>query len=297
MVLYGKIAIFGFAMNAVNPQDFESLSPVFRGKRGQRLAKLVMRITAADKFNRVYHQSSHLTGSAFMCDFLRGIGVEYGVAHAERLQSLSSGAFITVSNHPYGGLDGTITMDLLMAMRPDYKFMVNQLLSYVKAVKENFIWVSPATNNSSGIKAANLSAMRETLKHLRGGHPVGFFPSGAVSDFRLRDFQISDREWQKSIINLIYSAKVPVVPIRFFDRNSAFFYFLGLIDWRIRSLRILHELFNKRKHQPRLAIGKIISVSELEQFTDASSFGTFLRKAVYEMPVPELFTPRSALVF
>jgi len=282
-------------MNAVEPQEFESLSPVFRGKLGLKLIKLVMHIFAADRFNRVYDQSSHLTGAPFMTSFLKGIGVEYVIGNAERLDSLSEGAFITISNHPYGGLDGTITMELMITLRPDYKFMVNKILTYVKTMKENFIWVTPETDHSAGITSSSIGGIRETLKHLRTGHPVGFFPSGAVSDFRLKDFRIRDREWKKSILSLIYAAKVPIVPIRFFDRNSAFFYFLGLIDYRIRSIRILHELFNKKKQRPRMAIGKIITVDEQKQFPDVESFGAFLRKSVYEMPLPACFTPRSQL--
>jgi hypothetical protein len=124
-------------MNAIYPEDFESASPVFRGKRGRRLVRFMMRITAINKFNRVYDKSSHLTGSEFMSDFLKGLGVQYLVGNAERLKSLPDGAFINISNHPYGGLDGTITIDLMIAVPPDYKFMVNKLRSYMKTCSDS----------------------------------------------------------------------------------------------------------------------------------------------------------------
>jgi putative hemolysin len=124
---------------------------------------------------------------------------------------------------------------------------------------------------------------------------MGFFPSGAVSDFRLRDFRISDRKWQSSILHVIYSAKVPVLPIRFFDMNSAFFYFLGFISWRIRALRLPYEVFNKRTQELRIGIGKIIPAEERNRFADAEAFGAYLRECVYEMPVPTSFMPRKML--
>jgi len=71
--------------------------------------------------------------------------------------------------------------------------------------------------------------------------------------------------------------------------NSAFFYFLGLINWRVRLLRLPSEVFNKRGSQQRIGIGEIISVDEQSRFTDASSLGEYLRKKVYEMPMPEKF--------
>ncbi len=40
-------------------------------------------------------------------------------------------------------------------------------------------------------------------------------------------------------------AKVPIVPVCFFDGNSIFCYSWGLIDWRIRLLRLLPEVFSK----------------------------------------------------
>ena len=89
--------------------------------------------------------------------------------------------------------------------------------------------------------------------------------------------------------------KVPVIPIRFFDKNSPFFYFLGLIDWRIRLLRLPSEVFNKRDRQQRLGIGEIISVGEQSQFADPLALGDYLRKKVYEMPLPDEFVPGKIL--
>jgi hypothetical protein len=94
---------------------------------------------------------------------------------------------------------------------------------------------------------------------------------------------------------VIRSVKVPILPMRFFDRNSFFFYFLGLINWRIRALRLPSEVFNKRERELRIGIGNIVSPKEQLQFNDAESLGTFLRKSVYEMPVPGSFIPRKML--
>jgi len=83
--------------------------------------------------------------------------------------------------------------------------------------------------------------------------------------------------------------------MRFFDRNSSFFYFLGLINWRIRALRLPYEVFNKRDRELRMGIGNIISVEEQKQFTDIAALESFLRKSVYEMPVPDSYIPRKML--
>jgi putative hemolysin len=189
-----------------------------------------------------------------------------------------------------------MTIDLFARMRPDYKFMVNRLLSMIKTLDENFISVVPAGNRKTGVKAASLRGVRETIQHLRNGHPMGFFPSGAVSDFSLRDLRVRDRKWQRSILHVVHSARVPVIPLRFFDKNSPFFYFLGLINWRVRLLRLASEVFNKKDQEPRIGIGNIITVEEQQQFADADALGAYLREKVYEMPVPESFVPGKMVI-
>lgn len=277
-------------MKVFDCSDFESASPLFRGKRGRRFAAWIMHILSIDQVNRVHEQYGAHHGAGFTSRLLADIGVNYLIGNAWRLNDLPEGAFITISNHPYGGLDGIMTIDLFAQLRPDYKFMVNHMLRRITALEECFIGVTPAGNKKKGISAASIRGVRETIEHLKSGHPLGFFPSGAVSDLSLRSLTIRDRPWQKSLLHLIYAAKVPILPIRFFDRNSTIFYLLGLINWRIRLLRLPTEVFNKKGKHPRIGIGKIILPGEQEKFSSPETFGQFLRKSVYDMPLPQSFS-------
>ncbi len=275
--------------------DLERAAPIFKGKWGRRLGQFFLHLCSIDRVNQVYDRSFAYKGAGFSAHLLRDVGAEYRVGNAEKLQHLPDGAFITISNHPYGGLDGIMLIDLIAGIRGDYKFMVNKLLSMVETLNGNFIAVKTVTTKKPDV-SANLNALRETFEQLKNGHPVGFFPSGAVSDFCLSEMKVRDREWQESVLKLIKKAKVPIIPIRFFDRNSPFFYFLGLINWRIRLIRMSYEVFNKRKQQPRIAIGNLISVEEQEQYPDIKSFGQFLRSAVYDMPEPDRYVSRKQMV-
>ncbi|MBN1387996.1 MAG: 1-acyl-sn-glycerol-3-phosphate acyltransferase [Bacteroidales bacterium] len=282
-------------MKVVDVKDFEAISPIFRGEKGHRRAELVMRLLAIDKVNSLHERFGAYRGPEFTSRLLDDIGVNYVVGNAERLRSLPEGPFITVSNHPYGHLDGIISIDLMASIRPDYRFMVNKILFMIKTLRENFISVTPMGNKKTNVTGTSLRGIRETLEHIRNGHPLGFFPSGAVSDFRLRNFHVTDRKWQESILHLIHSVKVPILPLRFFDKNSPFFYFLGLINWRIRLLRLPSEVFNKKGQEIRIGIGNIISAAEQTRFITPEALGVFLRKAVYEMPLPASFIPKKNL--
>jgi len=281
--------------SVVEFEDLERMSPAFMGDKGRRLAKLFMKVFAIDRVNALYERSCEHRGADFAESILKDLGVDYQIGNIERLRPLKEGAFITVSNHPYGGIDGIMLVDLMAGIRADYKVMVNEILSLIEAMSDNFISVKPKVGDKELSPTANVNGIRETLTRLHEGHPVGFFPAGAVSMFEFRHLGVRDSEWQESILKLIHKAKVPVVPIRFFDKNSFLFYSLELISWKIRLIQMPRELFNKHGKITRIGIGNIITTEELGKFNDHKSLGAHLRKVLYDMPIPTSFISRSEL--
>ena len=284
-------------MALLTMEEIEALSPVFRGEKGHRLAQKVLRFTGIDQLAERYGRHEDLSGPEFVDAFLKDLNLNYEVAGLEHLADLADEPFVTVSNHPYGGMDGLILIDLVGHFRDDYKVMANQFLNQVKTIKDNFISVVPATKDSAKATKESVAGVRRALMQVAQGHPLGIFPSGAVSDFHLRDFRIYDREWQTSAIRLIQKMKVPVVPIRFFDRNSSFFYFLGLISWKVRTLRLPKEVLNKSGKQVRIGIGPVVSVEEQKEAATVENLGKLLRDAVYGMTFPDSFQQRNEINF
>ena len=45
------------------------------------------------------------------------------------------GSFITISNHPLGGVDGILLLKLLIEHRPDFKIIANFLLHQDSTIK------------------------------------------------------------------------------------------------------------------------------------------------------------------
>ena len=282
-------------MPVISVEEAQRLLPKLDSKAGAALIRRLMHLAAVDRVNDLYDRNCQHRGPDFADGILRDIGVDYQVGNAERLQQLPEGAFITVSNHPYGHVDGMVLVDLFAHLRADYKVMVNQILGHIQALSPNFIKVIPTGNEKTGPKAASLNGVRETLAHLREGHPMGFFPSGAVSDLSLKDHAIRDRQWQEPVLRLIQKAGVPVIPVRFFDRNSLFFYRLGLIDWKVRLLRLCWEVTNKKGKDVRIGIGEAISVERQKACATLEEFGQLLRSSVYDMPLPGTFVRRSTM--
>lgn len=266
------------------------MTPLFRGKVGNALARGVMRVLSVNKLNALYDRHAHLSGPAFAHSVLNDLGVNYHVVAdtPEVIPILSSlhrhAPFITISNHPYGSIDGIILADFFGHRCPGYKIMVNKVLGRIEALAPSFISVTPTGTERTVPTSESIIGIRRALAQLREGGSLGLFPSGAVSDLSLRDRCIRDREWQPAIIRLIARARVPILPIHFFDGNSSFYYALGLIDWRIRLLRLPAEVFNKDRHPLTLGIGAPISVDEQQQYLATHSigeFGQWLRSKVY----------------
>lgn len=264
--------------------NLEQISPLFKGKSGHILANFLMKLFAVDKVCELYDNNEEYLGVDFAHHILQDIGVNYTVIGSEILEELPKGAFITISNHPYGSIDGIMLIDLIGRYRPDFKVLVNQFLGYIKRLEPNFIKVVPTGKQKEGIKKESLRGIMQSLKHLQAGAPLGLFPSGAVSDLSIKDGCIRDREWQMSAIQLIKKSRVPVVPIRFRDRNSMFYYLLGLIDWRLRVTRLPREVFNKRNKTTRVEILPIITVEEQDKYSNIEEFRTFLRSTIYPIP-------------
>jgi Putative hemolysin len=200
--------------------------PALQGKCGVNFINRLMHLLSLDKINQAYDKISTLEGCEFADKILRELGVNYQVGNAEILSELpKEQAFITVSNHPYGALDGLIVADLIGHLRSDYKIIVNKILMLVKTMNNCFISVQPTLEEKNAAVKENIAGIKQVIAQLSGNHPIGIFPAGAVSDYHFKDNCVRDREWQESILRLIQRAQVPIVPIRFFDLNSKFFIF------------------------------------------------------------------------
>ena len=265
----------------ISLNELEKATPLFRGKCGNALCRGLMHLLSIDRVNDLYRRNSIVKGPDFTRAVLEDIGVEYEVLNQEVLANLPDGPFITISNHPYGHLDGVILVDLFGHIRPDFKVMVNKFLGRIRTLDENFICVTPIGEERTAPTKDSIQGIKDAVAHIRTGGALGLFPSGAVSDLSLKDRCIRDREWQEPVIRLIKKMNVPIVPVHFLDRNSNFYYSLGLIDWKVRLLRLVSEVFNKKGKRTRVAIGEIISAEEQDKLTDIRQFGDYLRNKVY----------------
>lgn len=249
-----------------------------------KLVDRLMHWFGVDEVNRIHSTYCHTIGPEFATHLVFDeFNFSLRVDNMETLEQFKEGAFITVSNHPFGAMDGIILLHLVGSVRPDFKVMVNMILNKISAMSPSFIAVDPFKSDDPEKKQTTMRGIRDAMFHLKKGHPLGFFPAGAVSKPFIKKWRVEDRDWQPSIIRLIKQMKVPVIPIFFHGRNSNFFQALGMIDWRLRTLRLPKELFRRRGQEIHISIGNPISPQTQAQFENLDELGSFLRQETYKL--------------
>lgn len=265
-------------MKLIESNDLLNASDNLNRFGGTMAAKLVMYIMRIHKINKLYSEVYDEDPDAFLERLIDALGVTIEI-NEEDLQKLpKTGAFITISNHPLGGLDSIILIKLLSKVRPEYKVMANFLLKKIVPIQDYFMGVNPFDDRKS---MSNSGIVKEVLRHLAEGKPLGMFPAGEVSSYQAESNTVEDREWSTSALKLIKAAKVPVIPIYFKGSNSLFFYLLGLIHPMLRAVKLPSELLNKKKRIVKLRIGNPISVETQNSFSDIVQYGKFLRAKTY----------------
>lgn len=267
--------------DVLNVDDVVKMVPKLANHR--KLVNWLLRFLSIDKVNAIHEHNIDHPGPEFVRGLLKDLDIKLKIDNEQVLDNLPEGAFVTVSNHHFGALDGIILIDLIASRRPRYKVMVNMFLNYISGMRPNFIAVDAMASDDPKKKAVSMKGIKESIKMVRQGDPVGFFPAGAVGKVNWRG-RLKDREWQPSIIRLVDQLKVPVIPIFFHGSNSWWFNFLGVTCWQLRTLRHPAEVFRKKGKTFHVTIGDPISVEEQMQHKGSlEEFGQFLRQRTYDL--------------
>ncbi len=248
---------------------------------GTGTARILMMLLRINKINKLYSDISHLKGIEFIDKLIDELKISFEVSEDELNRIPKTGAFISVSNHPFGGIDGLLLVKVLSLVRPDIKVLANFLMQRVEPAREFMLPVNPFEERKD--MKSSLGGIKDALRHLKDGFPLGVFPAGEVSSYNQMTIDISDKEWQVSALKMIKKAGVPVVPVYFQGSNSRLFHLLGLIHPNLRTIRLPYELFNKKRKVIRIRIGNPINIKDQSEFTDISRYGRFLRAKTYSL--------------
>ncbi|MDD2986158.1 lysophospholipid acyltransferase family protein [Flavobacterium sp.] len=248
------------------------------GFAGTFIGWVLMKALKISTLNSIYDRNKHLSDVTFLNAILDEFEIKFDIPEEDLKRLPKEGAYITISNHPLGGIDGILLLKLMLEREPNFKIIANFLLHRIEPMKPYIMPVNPFENHKDA--KSSVIGIKETLRHLSDGKPLGMFPAGEVSTYK-DGVLVVDRPWEEGAIKVIKKAQVPVVPIYFHAKNSRLFYFLSSISDTFRTAKLPSELLTQKKRVIKVRIGKPISVAEQKEYTTIQTYADFLRRKTY----------------
>ncbi|MDG1378649.1 MAG: lysophospholipid acyltransferase family protein [Flavobacteriaceae bacterium] len=239
---------------------------------------LLMKLLNISAINNIYNRNKHLKDTSFLNALINDFQIKFEIPEEDLKRLPKNGAYITISNHPLGGIDGILLLKLMLEQRSDFKIIGNFLLHRIEPLKPHIIPVNPFEDRKD--LKSSITGFKNSLLHLQDGKPLGIFPAGEVSTYKDGKLVV-DKPWEEPAMKLAKKAKVPIVPIYFHAKNSQLFYQLSKINDTFRTAKLPSELLTQKRRVIKVRIGKQISVTDQEEHDTLQGFSEFIRKKTY----------------
>jgi putative hemolysin len=238
--------------------------------------KWLQRKLHEEEINRGMEYLGQFEGLKHNEEILKYLKIDVVVTNAHHIPKNESVIF--ASNHPLGGLDGMALIKAVGEVRPDVRFIVNDILRNLKNFGDIFVGVNKVGNSSRHA----LSTIEEVYA---SNAAILIFPAGLVS--RKGDEGIKDLEWNKSFISKAIKYNKPIIPVHIEGKNSKFFY--NLARWRKRlgikaNLEMLFlpdEMFKQQGKIIKIHFGEKIEPSVFDKKHTEKVWAEKLRNYIY----------------
>ncbi len=217
-------------------------------------------------------------------EFLRAFFSRQNITYsAQGLDSIDpSGRYMFASNHPFGGMDGMMVADLLIAHFGDARVVVNDILMNLKPLAP--LWIPVNT-----LGKQNATYAKRFEEELAGNHPIMTFPAGLCS--RYIDGKVQDPKWKNTFIRRAHSSGRSVVPLHVDGTLHKGFYRLYRIrkslgiKANLEMLLLVDGMFRQKGRDIKIRVGKPIPLEELSAVGDPNAQCEYVRQKVYEMSI------------
>lgn len=272
-------------MNDAEIADRFSFAAPEDGPIRRAFIHLIERWTGQPELLRLYleNRKSPVAGEAFFEAALRLLRLDVRYDAARLAAVPATGPVIFVSNHPYGVLDGLIACALVHRVRPDFKIMINAVLTSPSEMQPFSLPIDFRPEPDA--VETNLRTRAEARKHLAAGGALMIFPSGCVST-RISLFTrkpAGDPAWKPFVSQLIQRSRAPVVPLYFEGENSWLFHAASHFSVTLRVALLFREVRNQIGRAMTVRIGDIIPATLLEGLGDRLAVAQHLRSLTYAM--------------
>jgi putative hemolysin len=104
---------------------------------------LLMKVLKISTLNQIYDRNKHLKELPFLNAILDEFQIKFEIPEEDFKRLPKDGAYITISNHPLGGIDGILLLKLMLEREPNFKIIANFLLHRIDPMKPYIMPVNP----------------------------------------------------------------------------------------------------------------------------------------------------------
>ena len=105
------------------------------GFLGTFIGWLLIKVLRISAINKIYNNNKSKSDLDFLNGVLDDCNIKFEIPEEDLKRIPKEGPFITISNHPLGGIDGVLLLKLVTEKRADYKIVANFLLHRIAAFK------------------------------------------------------------------------------------------------------------------------------------------------------------------
>jgi len=242
--------------------------------------RYIKKILQLDFINDFLERNGHLNGIEFVDQVVHEFNVKRHIYGYDNIPDF--GRFIFVSNHPLGGFDGMLLMQLVNNKLGKLKFLSNDILLSIPNLRELFVPVNKHGGHSR--EAAKL-----VLEAYNSDQQILIFPAGLAS--RKIKGQIMDLDWKKHFITKAIKHKRDVIPIFINGRNSNRFYRLAKfrkffrIKWNLEMFFLPDETVKHRNTELPIYFGKPIPYTVFDKSKSHKEWADWVKETVYQLPL------------
>lgn len=251
-------------------------------KLARRVPRFVIRylekIIHQEELNNFFKTRAGIENMDFVREMISYM--ELGIEYSGFENISKDGRFVFASNHPLGGLESVVLMDIVSKKFDHFVFIVNDLLMALKPMNSLLVPVNKVgAQTREGVEKVNAAYSSEKQ--------ILFFPAGLVS--RKINGQIVDTTWQKSFVTKAVETKRDIIPVYIEGRNSNFFYRLARlrkffrIKVNIEMLYLVNETFKQKGRTIKIVFGEPISYTFFDKSRTYLEWAEYLKKKAYSL--------------
>lgn len=240
------------------------------------VVNLLGRLADEDGFNRTLDELDGLEGFDFVERALEQQRVTYRVTSRELEHIPVEGPLLVVANHPMGMVDALSLLHMIGSVRPDVRFLGNNVLSMIPQLAKLLLPVDVFGKGAA-------SRLRGIYRAMDQGQALVLFPAGEVS--RMGPAGVRDGRWSDGFARIAMRSGASVLPVHLAARNSAAFYGMSMLAKSLATAMLPREAVSRKKRRIDCSVGQLISADELAQRSDSSprKAAKLMRRHVYRL--------------